>query len=395
MDENQIRQFKDDLMKAFDDGFEAKLKTVVDPIVAERTRTIVEQLRSERALFGKDRTGLTEKQKMAFAEVAKAAALGISIDTKANEALIPEQDNRGGYLLSKEVASAILRIAASVGLIASQATKWPLSTDELDIPSYRGSFLEGEYLGVDAVGSDTGLTFNQAKLITKVWQLSFVVSKALLADASVNLADWLLALGGEALANMIDKQGIAGTGAPFVGIFNEPDANTNIVTITGTTFAGYRVIEDSSDLIAAVAKSVRPGSVFVMSDTVWAELRVQKDDSGQYLLPQAGAVSNRVLAQYPSGSILQPDGEILGYPVHTSLHAPALSASASGTKFIIFGNLKAFAYGDRGTLEIEEHRSGTFGGKEVAKSYQRGIVLNHRHGLVNALPKAFAIAKTS
>lgn len=384
----QLKELQDNLVTAFDSAMTEKLKTTLGPMVTNQVKTIVDQLRVEKALFGQDRTGLTDEQKMAFAKGVKALVLG----TKANEALIPEQDGRGGYLVSSEVAGAIQRIAASVGLIMSQATTWPMATDELAIPSYRGSFLTGEYLGVDASGSDTGLTFSEAKLITKTWQLSFVVNKALLADASVNLANWLLALGGEALANMVDYQGLVGTGAPFVGILN--DSNVNVTTITGTTFAGYQVIEDSSTLIASVAKSARPGSVFLMSDTVWASIRTQKDTAGNYLLPQAGAATNRVLAQYPSGSALQPDGEILGYPVHTSLHLPALSASAAATKFIIFGNLKAFAFGEKGAMEYEEHRSGSFGGKEVAKSYQRGMVLNHRHALVNSLPAAFAVAKT-
>jgi len=385
----QLKELQDNLTAAFDGAMEEKLKSVIGPMMTEKVKGIVEQLRVERALVGFDRSGLTDEQKTVFAKSVKALALG----TKAGEALIEDIDSRGGYLVSVEVANAILRIAASVGIVMNQAQRWPMSTDELDIPSYRGAFLTGEYLGVDAVGSDTGITFSQAKLVTKTWQLVFVLGKALLADANVNLADWLLALGGEALANMIDKQALNGT-APFVGILN--DSNVNVTTVTGTSFAAYKVIDDSSTVIASIAKSARPGSVFLMSDTVWASLRVQKDTAGAYLLPQAGAASNRVLSQFPSGSALVPDGEILGYPVHTSLHLPALSATAAATKFIIFGNLKSFAFGDKsGTMEIEEHRSGSFGGKEVAKSYQRGMVLNHRHALVNALPAAFAVVKTT
>lgn len=385
---------KDKLTESFDASIEEKLKTVVGPLVAEKVHTIVNEMRLERAVYGRDRSGLGDEKKIEFAKAVSQLALGGR--AKANEALIEEQDSRGGYLVSTEVAAAIQRIAASVGLVMNQAQKWAMGTDELEIPAYTGAFLTGEYLGVDAVGSDTGLTFAQAKLITKTWQLAFVVSKALLRDASVNLADWLLALGGESLANMIDKQGLTGSSAPFVGILNDPNVNvTTLTTNSGSAFSGYRVIDDSSTLIASVAKSVRPGSIFIMSDTVWASLRVQKDTAGNYLLPQAGAASNRVLAQYPSGSILQPDGEILGYPVHTSLHLPALSASAVSTKFIIFGNLKALAFGDKGEMEVEEHRSGTFGGKEIAKSYQRGLVYNHRHALVTTLSAAFAVAKTA
>ncbi len=86
---------------------------------------------------------------------------------KANEALIEEQDNRGGYLVEPEVAAAILRIAASVGTIMKQCQKWPMKTDELGIPNYTGSFLTGSYVGVDLPGTVTGFTFGQAVLIAR------------------------------------------------------------------------------------------------------------------------------------------------------------------------------------------------------------------------------------
>lgn len=381
------------LAKSFDASMTENLKTVLPAMVVAETKRVVEQLRVERAMFGHDRTGLSDSTKLAFAEVVKAAAFGDKIDTKANEALIGDQDNRGGYLVSTEVAASIQRIAASVGLVMAQAQKWPMKTDELDIPAYTGSFLEGEYLGVDAVGSDTALTFDQEKLITKTWQLSFVVAKALLADASVNLADWLLALGGEALANMIDKQAFKGTSAPFVGILNDTNVGVQLIA-SGTGFSSYKVIDDSSTLIGSLEESVLDGAAFYMNRTVWASLRAQKG-TNEYILPYAGAASNNVLAQYPRSGGVVPAGEILGYPVFTTRHCPALSATATATKFIVFGNLKAFAYGDRGGMEIEEFRSGSFGGKEIAKAQQRGLVLSHRHALVNALPAAFVVAKTN
>jgi len=78
----------------------------------------------------------------------------------------------------------------------SQAAKWEMTTDELAVPNYTGAFLTGAYLGVDAPGTVTGIAFGQAQLIAKKWQLAFVVGNDLLMDANVNVADWLLALGG-------------------------------------------------------------------------------------------------------------------------------------------------------------------------------------------------------
>lgn len=375
-----------------DVAMEEKLKAIVGPMVAEETKSIVQKMRVERALFGHDRSGLDEEQKKKFVEIAKAAAFG---RTKSNEALIPEQDNRGGYLLPTEVANAIVRIAASVGLVMSQAAKWEMKSDELDIPNYTGSFLEGEYLGVDAEGSVTGLSLGTAKLIVKTWQLVFALNKGLLADASVNLADWLLALGGEALANMIDKQGFVGTGNPFVGLLYNDDVSVKTLASGKNTFEEFAVIDDSSAMIGDLEESVLEGAAFYMNRTVWANLRVQKDSDGHYMLDHAGAPSEAILKYNPTGGGVKPAGEILGFPVFTCRHLPALTDSAASTKFLVFGNFKAMAYGDKGEVEIEEHKSGNFGGKEIARSYQRALVMNHRHALVTALPAAFEVAKTA
>src|ERR1700709_2166138 len=224
-------------------AFDEVMKEKLVPIIGEQTtfavKTLVEKMDLQRKVYGHDMTGLNAKMKKDFVEIVKAAVFkDFSIDTKANEALIEEQDNRGGYLVSREVVDAIMRIAASVGTIMSQAAKWDMTTDELGVPNYTGSFLKGSYLGVDLAGTPTGVTFGQAQLIVKKWQLAFVVGNDLIADASVNLADWLLALGGEALANMIDYQGFVGganTGDPFLGLLNYPSTTTVDETGSKTT----------------------------------------------------------------------------------------------------------------------------------------------------------------
>lgn len=388
-----VKQLEDKLSASFDAIMEEKLKVVVGDYVAAETRKIVEQLRMERAVFGKDRTELTNEQKAEFAEQVKAVALG-NYRAKANEALVEEQDSRGGYLVPKEVANAIVRIAASVGVAMSQAQKWEMKTDELDIPSYTGAFLTGEYLGVDTAGSATGLTFKQAKLLAKKWQLAFVVGNDLLADTPIQLADWLLALGGEGLANMIDKQSFVSDGEPFVGILNHPDVTVHTMPTGKDTFAEFD-LDEASDVIGAVEESVLEGAAFYFHRTVWAKIRVKKDSAGNYVLPQAGAPSYALLEYNPTGGGIRPVGEILGFPVYTVRHLLANASSAVSTKFGVFGNLKALAYGDKGEMRVAQHTSGSFGGKEIALADQTGLVYKHRHGLVVTLPAAFVSIKTA
>ena len=392
MDQKQLELIKSQLQTAVEEVMEKRLGEAVSPLVAKETRAIVEKMQMERAIFGKDITGLSKEQKSLFVDVVRAAA---GLKVKANEAIISEQDNRGGYLVSKEVEAAILRIAASVGLVMSQAQTWPMGTDEKAIPSYTGAFLEGEFLGVDAAGSVTGITFGAANLIAKKWQLAFVVGNDLLVDADVQLADWLLALGGEALANMTDKQGLVGVGAPFVGVLNHPDVTVFTLASGKDTFAEFDAVIDTADTIAQVEESVLDGAAWYMNRTVWAKVRTQKDTAGAFILPQAGAVSAGVLANNPTGGGIKPMGELGGFPVFTSKHLPANSATAVSTKYIIFGNLKALAFGEKGEMTVSQHESGTFGGKEIALADQRALVYKKRVALVVALPAAFVVVKTA
>ena len=394
-EQKQLEVFKSAINDFFDDAMKEKLAPYIGEVAAHTTKEIVEKLRKERAMFGEDRTGLSEKQKTDFVEVVKSVLMNVPIDVKANEALIEEQDNRGGFLVSREVANAILRIAATVGVVLSQAQKWDLKTDELGIPNYTGAFLTGQYLGVDAVGTVQGMAFGQAALVAKKWQLAFVIGNDLLADASVNLADWLLALGGEALANMIDYQAFMGNSSPFVGLLSDPNVPTFTLPTGENAFAKIDPVTDCSNIIAQLEESVLDGAAFYMHRTVWAALRAAKTTQGIPILPLAGLASPAVLSNSPTGGGPKPAGEIMGFPVFTVRHLPSISASGVSKKFIVFGNLKATAFGDKGEMRVEQYNSGNFGGKEIALADQRGIVYKHRHAFVNVLPQAFVSVQTA
>jgi HK97 family phage major capsid protein len=412
----------DAIEKAFPTLEEASKKTA---------RQVVETMMAERAVKGTDITGLTGEQKKDFAaqviatfsgQRGKALRIletktGGTIDgvmTKANEALIEEQDNRGGYLVQPEVAAAILRIAASVGTIMKQAQKWPMKTDELGIPNYTGAFLTGQYVGVDIPSTVQGLTFGQAVLIARKWQLPFVVGNDLLADASVQLGEWLLAMAGEALANMIDQQGFVGgatingstsgtsttyTG-PFQGILGLPNGSPNTYTLAsgGTTYAKFNPVTDAANVVATVEESVLDGCAWYMHRTVWASIASQlASTSGlPFLFFGAFAANQSGLEKDPLGGPIRPAGHMMGFPVLTNRWLPATTiATQANTPFMIFGNLKAMAFGDKGDIRVGDFQSGVWAGKELGLSDQTGIVYKHRHALVVVLPKAFTVVYTS
>lgn len=382
------------IKSSVDESVQAHLKTAVGSEVAESVKKTVEAIRLEGKLFGYDRTGLNAEQKKGLVHAMKAVAFG---STKANEALISEVDSRGGYLMPVEVADAIIRVSRSVGLVAAKATQWTLTSTELDIPAYTGSILEGAFLGNDAAGSVTALTFKQAKLVARKWQLAFAVGNDLLEASPVELADWLLALAGEARANMLDKQALAGTGAPFVGATTHPDATTFTLASGKNTFAEYDVIDDSSEAIGNLEESLLDGAGFVFSRTVWASLRVQKDDNNQYLLGVGGmSQSSQLVVNDPkSGAGPQPVGSILGYPVYTNRNLPALSASAASTVFGLFLNFNCLSYGTLRDMKLMQFASGEFGGKEIALADQTGMVFKEQLAVAVTLPEGVVQIKTN
>jgi HK97 family phage major capsid protein len=394
MTEEQLKVIQEGVKKSIDTLLEETLKQVVGVQVAEATKKIVQELRMERALYGYDRSGVSSDAKKELAKIAKAVAFGA---TKANEEMISEVDSRGGYLLPTEVAKGIERIARSVGLVMSKVKTWPMGSDELEIPAYTGAALEGDYLGVNAAGSLTAVTFKMAKLAIKKWQLAFALGNDLIQDAPEDLADWLMALAAEALANKIDKMVLVGT-VPFVGVMASADVTAVTLAAGKNTFQEYAVIDDSSEVIGNLEESLLDEACFIFSRTVWANLRIQKDDSGNYLLGLGGngPVNTWLLQNDPkSVSGPRPVGEILGFPVFTNRNMPALSASAASTKFGIFGNLRCAAYGSRDAMRLEKYQSGSFGGKEIALADQTGLVFKQRHACTLTLPEGFLTIETN
>lgn len=386
MDDKTLELLESKFKNVVDAALESKISSVLGPMVADETKKIVDQLRMERALFGgTDKTGLTSEQKIAFATGIKEMVLS------QKAALIEGQDNLGGYLVPTEVYAGIMRVAASVGLVLANAQRFPMKTDELNVPRYTGAFLEGGYLGNDEEGSETSLEFGDARLITKTWYTLFRIDNALLADASVDLADWLIGLIAEGMANRIDKEGFAGTGLPFVGLLN--DTNATVVTLaTGKdTFAEFD-LDDCSELIANVEESVLGDAAFFMHRTLWHSLRTKKGSDGAYTVGWQGT---SVIA-YEKALGVRPVGFIWGYPVFTARHLPALAATAISTKFAIFGSLKnALFYGDRGQLALAKSDSATVGGKNVFAANQTALRGIHRHALSTGLYTAVAIARTA
>lgn len=368
-----------------DEALKTNINDLVGKEVSERVESVVKKLRLERAMTGRDVSGLDDATKIAFVKDLNALKRG------EKAALLINSDAAGGYLVPEEVQAAIVRIAETVGLVARDATRFPMSGDSLDVPRYTGEALQGEYVGEDEEGDETTVTFGDARLDTETWMLIIRAGNTLLADATVDVADWILSMAAEGLAYRLDREGFVGgtfTGSPFVGILGSADVTTHTMATGSTQFDDFSTAE-ASDVIAAVKTSALNDAAFYFHRTVWAKIR-SRSTSGVFEFQQTNMLSS---LRRENG--IQPVGEILGYPVYTTDVLPANSATAISTKFGVFGSLsKGLFIGDRGPMEIAKSDSATVGGKSVFRANQTAFRFTHRHAVTVGLPAALVAIAT-
>lgn len=378
-------ELKEEFKSIVDDSIKANLSEIVGAEVAERVAETVERVRLQSAIEGRDITGLTTEQKRNFGSDLRSIARG------EKAAYLESSDQTGGYLVPTEVHAGILRIAETVGIVARDARRWAMGSDQLEIPRYTGAVMQGQYIGEDQEATETQNDLGIARLSAKTWAVVFRIGNTLLADANVSVTEWLMAMAAEGMAYRLDREGFVGgtfAGSPFVGLLQSADVTTHTLAAGGTGF-GSLSLQEASDVIGSVPTAALNNAAWYMHRTVWAKIRGRKGtDVYEY--------GNSGLARFQRENGIQPVGQILEYPVYTTDVLPAFSASAVGTKFAVFGNLgQALAWGDRGPLEIAKSDSASVGGKSVFLANQSAMRITHRHAVSIQLPAAAVVIKTA
>src|ERR1019366_9720277 len=90
------------MTETMNDFMEKSLIPKMDEISVKNARKVVERMLIDRSVRGIDISGLDDETKKSFAKQVQSVYRGNregALKVKANEALIEEQDNRGGYLV--------------------------------------------------------------------------------------------------------------------------------------------------------------------------------------------------------------------------------------------------------------------------------------------------------
>lgn len=384
----------DSVGKAMQENVDAIMKTV-----GEKINAIVDEKFEEKGLNKIDRSFMGGIDKEAvdkmdrqerFAKFIKSLVGGYPAETKA---LSEGNDTEGGYLVPEETQAEILRVLEDYGIIRKLARVITMKRETKNIPRLTSSVII-YWPGENQAGTESNPVFGNVELIARTMVGICTTSIEFLEDTDTEIEEYIVELFAEAIAGEEDKQGLNGSGAPFVGVLQ--DADVTILTMdTGDTSFAHIDADYLRTMLSSIKSSIVRGACFIMHRSVWAVVQKLKDTtSGQYLV----SVVNPVI-QSPDGAAgagLQPAGYIWGIPVYLSDHMPSTADTAVSTKFVIFGNFtKAFLLGDRKRVGVAVSGEATVNGESSFERNKLALRVTERIALAVGVPSAFVVLKTA
>ena len=275
--------------------------------------------------------------------VRELARTGVLTKTKA---LQESDDTAGGFLVPEEFRSEVIRFATEAAVVRPRARVIPMKSNSLTLPKLDQSNFK--FAGIDIHWEgDEGETKEESqpkfgRITLKTGKMIGLcpVSDDLLNDSTINLANYLVSIFGEAIAYEEDKQFLIGNG------MKKPLGITNCGTSRARTGAGCIVYEDIKHMTEDLPAWADAGATWILTKAALTEILDIK--SGIYTGAAVDQTEGFPLF-LPGFSIAAGVPKtILGYPYLLTDKLPAVGNKGD----IILGNLSAYYIGDKGGLAV-------------------------------------------
>ncbi len=289
--------------------------------------------------YPSDLTSLSKEEKIATFFKSLVYSKTDPNSQRVLRALVEGTDSEGGYLVPEELRTEVFRILPDKAIMRRIARILPMSTDTLKLNSLSAkpvAYWTSEY----ASKSTTSAEFGQVTLSPNDLVCLLPVSHQLLADANINLVQFIVELFAEAIGAAEDKAFFTGSGSGRpTGISTE--------SISNQAIAGASISFD--DIIALIdlvpqATSQSSRTAFVGNRYVKRILRTLKDTTNQYIWRDGGAASASV------GETKRLPDTLYGYPFHEQ--------NDLAESELYFGDWSNYIIADRQTLAVTTTNEG-------------------------------------
>jgi len=305
---------------------------------------------------------------LAHADVNVARQLSEEVRVKAN--LSEGAVGAGGYLVPEEFKAEVLRLMPLYGVIRKEVRIIPMRYDVLNIPAAGATDQSAIWTQEAAQILQTNPNFTQVTLTINKLAAIPKVTNELLADADVDVIQYLAELIAEAFAQAEDQQGFLGTGSPFIGVCESTGSPTSAIPVGTISALSY------PDLVVATGSiyaNALEGAKFYLHRSIIANIKAMITTAGA---PIFSATAN----------------DIVGYPLVSceKLRSVAAMGASDGTTYGIFGNIRrGYAMGERGAITMKLSEEATVDSDNLFEKDMVALRMIERVAMGILLPSAF------
>ncbi len=288
--------------------------------------------------YPSDLKNLTKDEKIVNFFKALVFAKNDPVSQQVLRALTEGTDAEGGYLVPEELRTEVFRVLPDFTIMRQLARVLPMSTDTLKLNSLSArptAYWTSEY----ASKSTTSAEFGQVSLTPNDLVCLLPVSEQLLADANINLVQFIIQLFAEAIGLAEDKAFFTGSGT------GQP-RGISIETIANKAAAATVSLDDVIDLIDLVPQRVAqsPKAAFIGHRYVKRILRKVKDGNNDYIWRDGkGGVGG-------GGEHIRLPDTLYGYPFYEQNDLAQTQ--------LYFGDWSMYIIGDRQTMAVQTTTEG-------------------------------------
>ena len=272
--------------------------------------------------------------------IARGEMRGHEFVRETRAALVPSSNTVGQSFYNR-----VFEIASLVGPMLTTSEVFNTASGEsLVIPTATARSSIGSVAAGSAI-TESNPTFSSITLGAEKYAALVSVSSELLTDAGFDISGYIAQELGTAL----------GLSANSTLTTKLSSAAGSVVT-GGTGVSGVATYENLIDLVYGIADGARvlPGLGFQMSKTGIAAARKMKDGAGNYI--------------WSDSAVPGQPATLLGYSVYEN---PAVAATGTGAKSVLFGHLPSFKVRIAGGVRVDQSADYAFNTDVVT---YRGII---------------------
>jgi HK97 family phage major capsid protein len=321
--------------------------------------------------------GLSDREKMnkAFRKLIPVVKNRNTAETKAFVSEASDGTDLVPTVLNNEVSSLL----STYGVAARDAYNFNMTSQTFKAPKLTtqptGSWVAESGQKPVYNGAFETVTFTRHEYV-----LLMTFTNQLIEDSAFDLIGLVSGYASQDMANAEDTALFTGTGSPITGICSGSLVpSVTLASTLANAASGSGLYTKLAEVVGTIQDNAGLNPKWYMNRTTYGLLLGMTTTTGTPYITNDGNTPN-----------------LFGYPIETTPVLPATSVTTSGTKYIVFGDMKQGAWvGRRKGLSLAITDTATIGGTSMFEYNATGVRIEDSKDIQIIQPNAFVALKSA